>query len=313
MTSTIFLNRTLPTMREENAWIIWGALILGINLQKSLSIVELFLRHADKVYSRFYCLSSVAYVSNIIAILLSIVIVDYLNAPYPVSRTGFQLQYVLVSMGNNLSSFALCYLLYSRISVFYKVVCIDEPKTLQRRIILVGIALAIISRLIVLVYAIWVRYEVMSGLYPVAEQSPLFRVFSSWSVLANTIDCFCYIPASFLFLAHIARKVRVSRGDFFQILAQHNAVNYLLLLLTKSYILFFGLVGVRANKLSNEVYLVVIVFPLSITYALHALLIDSFDTSQELMEKGITTHRLPLRMLITESLQSEVQDRPIPS
>jgi hypothetical protein len=84
-----------------------------------------------------------------------------------------------------------------------------------------------------------------------------------------------------------------------------------MLLLTKCYILFFGLIAVRLNRLSNEVYLVVIVLPLSITYTLHALLIDSFHTSQELMEKGTANHRVPLRMLITESLQSEALDTPI--
>jgi cytochrome bd-type quinol oxidase subunit 1 len=115
-------------MRGDNAWIIWAGFLLGINLQKSLSIIEIFVRHADKARSVFYLLSLVAYAFNIVAILLCMIIVDYVNDPYPVSRIAFQSYYLLVSVGNNISSFALFYLLYSRVCIFYKVFLLYTAK-----------------------------------------------------------------------------------------------------------------------------------------------------------------------------------------
>jgi membrane protein YqaA with SNARE-associated domain len=111
----------LSMSRLSNAFLVPTAVCIGINIQRIISGLELFVAFRSKWRSSFYILNAIALVGNILGVLLGLVQVDFINSPFPASSGFSFLLNLCAGVFNTPTALILLYVLISRLYVFYKV------------------------------------------------------------------------------------------------------------------------------------------------------------------------------------------------
>jgi hypothetical protein len=113
---------------------------------------------------------------------------------------------------------------------------------------------------------------------------PQFSILALSVTLANVLEAVCFIPSTFIFLYHIASKLRLNgRELLISLFMEHQGVDYVLLVATKMYILVSGVLVLLTGGQDNTTHPVNYVIPWSHTLAIVTFMSSSFRTTQALL------------------------------
>jgi hypothetical protein len=128
---------------------------------------------------------------------------------------------------------------------------------------------------------------------------------------SNTLESLCFIPATFLFLYHIIKKLDMNGWRLMtSMFMEHKGIDYLLLVGTKLYILVSGFVVLSVGGQDNTTNPVNYVVPWSHTYAIFIFVCSSFETTQAILNSSENGSKFTDKLTTSQQPNSTVAVKP---
>jgi hypothetical protein len=116
---------------------------------------------------------------------------------------------------------------------------------------------------------------------------PQFPILALSIMASNTLESLCFIPATFLFLYHIIKKLDMNGWKLLtSMFMEHKGFDYILLILTKMYILVGGIVVLLRGGQDNTTNPINYIIPWSHTLAVFIFVCSSFETTQAILNSS---------------------------